>query len=646
MKKKIVSFILLVSIFVSMFVTNVSAYKFPQSFWKINDAYLNAVKNNDYNSIIKYGKDAIALMEKEPQNETEVINVLADRIQKLANIYEEMGDYNNSAIMYERLVPYARIKEWNDSIIIAETKAEQFKSKVELYTDNGISPYFGAINEPRNGVLYGIIGESGNRSYLENESAILVYHELGREMYYYMDSLMTDASEKGLCVEFAINCLGEANDIVNFENFKWDIANISQLFNRYPDVKFFVRFGAEVNIWGNKPDTEQFKNAFRYVSDYFKNNNSNVAVVWSVGSVNQWGADYYDYYPGDAYVDWVGVSLYSIRYFQGNPNAPSYEAAYFRSGENADPVLNMKEIIEKFGDRKPIMISESGQSWRVDSQYISENTTEWAIDRMKEVYNYLPMVYPEIKMIMHFDKYMNEMFKYSLGENPDILNTYLDMISNPRLIKGDNFLSSVCYRPLYNGVNMDKVMPLSAYVHVYNDKVSKVDYYVDGSFMATASKIPYSVCIGMSDITPGEHIVEAVVVTERGQVINKMYNVNVAGSNDIGVYVSGNMVEFDQKPLIHNGRTIVPLRAIFEALGARVEWDQATSTATSYKDDVVVSLTINNDILLKNGEKIVLDVPALLVNGRTMVPVRAISEAFGLEVGWDSAANSVVITQH
>lgn len=116
-------------------------------------------------------------------------------------------------------------------------------------------------------------------------------------------------------------------------------------------------------------------------------------------------------------------------------------------------------------------------------------------------------------------------------------------------------------------------------------------------------------------------------------------------SNGIVVKVNGKSVEFDQPPVLENGRTLVPLRAIFEALGATVGWDDATQTVTAQKTSVEISLQIGSNQMQVNNDVKELDVSAKLVNGRTLVPVRAISEAFGCNVQWIDETQTVVITQ-
>lgn len=114
-------------------------------------------------------------------------------------------------------------------------------------------------------------------------------------------------------------------------------------------------------------------------------------------------------------------------------------------------------------------------------------------------------------------------------------------------------------------------------------------------------------------------------------------------TNEIKVFLDGTQISFDQPPIIESGRTLVPLRAIFEALGATVDWDNDTQTVTAVKDGTTVVLTIGSSVMLVNGDNKTLDVPAQLVGGRTLVPARAVAESFGVAVSWDAAANAVVL---
>ncbi len=117
---------------------------------------------------------------------------------------------------------------------------------------------------------------------------------------------------------------------------------------------------------------------------------------------------------------------------------------------------------------------------------------------------------------------------------------------------------------------------------------------------------------------------------------------------DITVTLNGETVDcesYGSPATIVEGRTLVPLRAIFEALGASVEWDQATRTVSSTLGEDSISLAVGSTKLIKNGEDVTLDVPAQIINDRTMVPARAIAEAYGVGVEWDAATRTVILTQ-
>ena len=114
-------------------------------------------------------------------------------------------------------------------------------------------------------------------------------------------------------------------------------------------------------------------------------------------------------------------------------------------------------------------------------------------------------------------------------------------------------------------------------------------------------------------------------------------------NDEISVILNGNNLSFDQTPVIENGTTLVPMRAIFEAMGASVEWDGATQTVTSVKDDTTISLTLNKETATVNSNSISLAVPAKLINGNTMVPLRFVSESLGAEVNWDGTSRTITI---
>lgn len=115
----------------------------------------------------------------------------------------------------------------------------------------------------------------------------------------------------------------------------------------------------------------------------------------------------------------------------------------------------------------------------------------------------------------------------------------------------------------------------------------------------------------------------------------------------MNVVVDGKPLAFDVAPVVENGRSLVPLRAIFEALGADIAFDGATQTITAYQPErrITVQLRVGENTATVNGETVTLELPAKAIEGRTMVPLRFISTAMGASVTWDAATETAHIVQ-
>ena len=124
----------------------------------------------------------------------------------------------------------------------------------------------------------------------------------------------------------------------------------------------------------------------------------------------------------------------------------------------------------------------------------------------------------------------------------------------------------------------------------------------------------------------------------------------------VTVTLNGETVDcasYGQEATIVEGRTLVPLRAIFEALGASVEWNGERKTVVSRLDTTMIDLTVGEKELRKftldsegyiiNSQSVILDVPAMIMNGRTMVPARVVAESFGIIVDWDAETRTVIL---
>lgn len=121
------------------------------------------------------------------------------------------------------------------------------------------------------------------------------------------------------------------------------------------------------------------------------------------------------------------------------------------------------------------------------------------------------------------------------------------------------------------------------------------------------------------------------------------FNVQVVNAQTVSVNVNGKLLNFDQSPIVVNGTTLVPMRAIFTALGADVKWDAKTKTVTGSKDGTVIVLQIGQKTATKNGEIITLNEAATVIKGNTLVPIRFIADSLGSDVQWDGSTRTVII---
>lgn len=126
------------------------------------------------------------------------------------------------------------------------------------------------------------------------------------------------------------------------------------------------------------------------------------------------------------------------------------------------------------------------------------------------------------------------------------------------------------------------------------------------------------------------------------------YATDASCDTRINVLYKGKRVSFGaygQNPEIVNSRTMVPLRSIFEAMGAQVQWDGATQTVTATRGSDKIVMTVGQNGYTVGGAAKTMDTPPMILNERTMVPVRVVAESFGADVTWHAASATVIITE-
>ena len=255
------------------------------------------------------------------------------------------------------------------------------------------------------------------------------------------------------------------------------------------------------------------------------------------------------------------------------------------------------------------------------------------------------------------DKYMDNMTGISVGGNANIVingGTVGAIGTNeatpPEIMGALNIIFNNGMEAPEKFAYPEETVAGGVYI-VYSEEGGKIMPTVDAGVFEVISDSETKVAKidgqlvynGTVELTPGENFVEWVAGQQPAKAEEKTEIKLTIGKAEITT--NGEAKALDVPAQIIDSRTMVPLRAIFEALGASVEWDDATKTVTSVKGDTTVKLTIGKAAITVNGADKALDVPAQIVDSRTLVPVRAIAESFGCEVGWDDATKTVTITK-
>lgn len=129
-------------------------------------------------------------------------------------------------------------------------------------------------------------------------------------------------------------------------------------------------------------------------------------------------------------------------------------------------------------------------------------------------------------------------------------------------------------------------------------------------------------------------------------IISIFYSANCLANDgdNIKVVLDGQQLQFDANPVLLHDRVMLPVRNIFEALGATVDWNEATQTITGIKGDTTIILKVNSTDAIVNGKHQTIDFPATIIDNRTLVPARFISENLETIVDWDETTKTVYIT--
>jgi hypothetical protein len=144
-------------------------------------------------------------------------------------------------------------------------------------------------------------------------------------------------------------------------------------------------------------------------------------------------------------------------------------------------------------------------------------------------------------------------------------------------------------------------------------------------------------------------IISIIAVLLIAMGINLIKNSSVIFADEpIKVAVNGQYVDFNgQNPVIIDGRTLIPVRGVFEYLGFSVDWNSDSQQVFIINDDYTVVMAIGDNEFTTNGESHNMDVPSQIISGRTMLPIRAVLESVGYYIEWEDTTRTITInTQH
>ncbi len=537
--------------------------------------------------------------------------------------------------------------------LLKEKRAMSETTEFELYAEANAetAPYFGARLEPRSGAYIGMVAEASNEFAPVGSYLTYIDGMYQADMYYPANEMVRN------------------NDVVT--TIGWTITSLDNVdYNKIQEVldrlasynkPMFIRFANEMNVSSLGDDPTRYVDVFRRVADMI-HQYPNFAVVWSPNDLGALNRPFHYYYPGDQYVDWIGISSYGKRYFQGNLNTADKDAAYFMTGDYAWATNAIKPIVkfmEENNIKKPIMLSECGVS---TNTIHGTDMTDWATPRLRNLYWYIIMKYPQVKLINSFNVYREgEAERYDISGYPYAAAIYKEASNCGAYLRSASDKADFVFQPAnYAGTltAKDGIVKLHTLAYIFRQPNLVVNYSVDGNWYSCSDKIPYTCNLNISALADGKHTLKinswdqekTYEFYKRGNAIKFGGEPDGAAAmqpvdTGIKVTIDGELISFEQNPVAIDGRTLVPMRKIFTTLGATVDWDNKTKTATGTKDGTVVSVTLGSNKLIVNGEEITLDVAAQAVNGNTMVPTRAIAESFNCDVDWDGSSKTVVITK-
>jgi len=467
------------------------------NYWGVWSQALNLKSSGDYRETIDTIKSISNVFIKD--NEAASNAML---FKHLGECYSNLKEYANASACFKREAYY-----WNlapgmeQSRIDANRRSNLIKTNTQVYVKStdasmGGKIHFGVSHEPKDGIYLGAYAEGDSAIYNPYDPSKfymdtfpqLVGKDMGAYLLYlpYGDSIsrynshIKKAIEKNKIIQFALE---PHNGIASVNGNDGYLVKLAQEMEA-SECRLMLRFAGEMNdttsTWFSEPSL--YIEKFRIVAKIFHEHAPSVPVIWAPNHYPEDTID--DYYPGDEYVDYVGISSYKMHQPITDPLGQGVDRS--RWSNQLDTIYSL------YGHKKPIIIVEGGASYMDYDTWA--DITPFASSQIKDFYTYLPIKYPNVKMCFIFDS-DRERQKFSLSRNADYLAGYKAGISS------DLFLSKLSdneyrydYYEIGNNVNIKaEETTLCSYIVTPDNATAYVIYYINGKAIGTSYGAPYNV---------------------------------------------------------------------------------------------------------------------------------------------------------
>ena len=502
-----------------------SAFSYPQAYWPLQASWAQVQQNQDINGTISVAQQTYDLFKNYPLG-TEVCQILEPICAKAAWCYEMRGDVDNAVLWLQRQLTYAQwlndnVKSYQDTLLNVPAQLKQLQRPMEIYTlaqDPADVPYYGVTGEPVSGVYYGVVPNGTH----VNDSAALVYVNFldGYSVDYWLDyysntdSTVNNALNNGGVVELAWN-FTESNAGLDAVLSADSYINEGVAALGARNCTVLLRIGAEMNCWTNLPDPQKYIQAYQKVAKAARQYD-NIALVFSPNDVSNRTVTYETYYPGDQYVDWIGVSTYK----NGGPGYGSsytyadtahYNDAFYCTGlYGSDPLTVLEELAALAeAHKKPMMISECGFGYYNKST--GADQTANAVDQFTKFYSYIPMVYPQVKAIFLFDVDLSiSQYRYPLSGSSALSSAYRQTVTGGAFLQGSETQGPAYTRLSTVSEPMD-TLTLYTYASLPGTGDATCRYTLDGAQTFISTSEPFAYSLDVSSLSSGTHTVTATV---------------------------------------------------------------------------------------------------------------------------------------